>query len=81
MNTPNTCSVSHCNPPPPPPPPSSFNRLMLPVAGVVFVVLFLFLFCFTVFPPVRPLECQRKQPPGCGHLKPVLNWSNVSSRS
>ena len=52
MNTPNTCSESHCNPPPPPPPPppSSFNRLMLPVAGVVFVVLFLF--CFTVFPPV-----------------------------
>ena len=22
MNTPNTCSVSHCNPPPPPPPPA-----------------------------------------------------------
>ena len=45
MNTPNTCSVPHCNPPPrppAPPPPSSFNRLMLPVAGVVFVVLFLF---------------------------------------
>ena len=51
MNTPNTCSVSHCNPPrpPSPPPPSSFNRLMLPVAGVVFVVLFLFRFVLRFF--------------------------------
>ena len=49
MNTPNTCSVSHCNPPHPPPPPSSFNRLMLPVAGVVFVVLFLFCFVLRFF--------------------------------